>query len=84
MEIRSLFKKIFGNKTQTENYTEMRLMSGYEAMFTNVGHNVYDSKVVREVIDRIATNCAKLVPKHLQKGRHIYGDINYLLQVFIF
>lgn len=80
MEIRSLFKKIFGNKTQTENYTEMKLMSGYEAMFTNVGHNVYDSKVVREVIDRIATNCAKLVPKHLQKGRHIYGDINYLLE----
>lgn len=80
MEVRSLFNKIFGNKKQAENYTELKLMSGHEAIYTSIATNVYDSKVVREVIDRIATNCAKLVPKHLQKGRHIYGDINYLLE----
>lgn len=80
MEVRSLLKKIFGNKKQAENYTEMQLMSGYDAIYSNIGGNIYDSKVVREVIDRIATNCAKLVPKHLQKGRHVYGDINYLLE----
>lgn len=80
MEVRSLFKKIFGNRKQTENYTEMQLMSGYDAIYSNITGNIYDSKVAREVIDRIATNCAKLVPKHLQKGRHLYGDINYLLE----
>lgn len=80
MEVRSLFKKIFGNRKQTGNYTEMQLMSGYDAIYSNISGNIYDSKVAREVIDRIATNCAKLVPKHLQKGRHIYGDINYLLE----
>lgn len=80
MEIRSLFKKIFGDKKQVDNYTEMKLLSGYEANYTYIGDKLYDSKVVREVIDRIATNCAKLVPKHIKQGRHVKGEINYLLE----
>ncbi len=80
MEVRSLFKKIFGDKKQVVNFTELKLLSGYDANFTYVGDRLYDSKVVREVIDRIATNCAKLVPKHIKGGSHIYGQINYLLE----
>lgn len=80
MEIRSLFKKVFGKKEKIDNFTKMQLLSGYEAFYSNISDKVYDSKIAREVIDRIATNCGKLVPKHLQKGRHIYGDINYLLE----
>lgn len=79
-EKRSLFKMIFGNKKQTENLTGVKLLSGYNPSYTSVSRNVYDSKVAREVIDRIATNCAKLVPKHMRSGTHIYGDINYLLE----
>lgn len=79
-EKRSLFKMIFGNKKQTENLTGVKFLSGYNPIYTSLSANVYDSKVAREVIDRIATNCAKLIPKHMKNGTHIYGDINYLLE----
>ena len=81
-EKRSLFEMIFGKKKSesNSNYVKMQLLNGYDARFSTVAANVYESKVAREVIDRIATNCAKLIPKHLRKGVHIYGDINYLLE----
>lgn len=81
MEKRSLFKKIFGDKkTEKETLTQLKMLNGFLAQYTYVGERLYDSKVVREVIDRIATNCAKLVPKHIKQGRHVYGDINFLLE----
>ena len=80
MEIRSLFKKIFGNKKETETLTEFKTLNGFNAYYSLIGEKIYDNKVVREVIDRIATNCAKLVPKHVQNGRHVRGDIDFLLE----
>lgn len=84
MEKRNLFQKIFGKKketnTDTETYTKFELLNGYDAIFTNITDNPYQSKVAREVIDRIATHCAKLVPKHIKDGGHVYGAINYLLE----
>lgn len=83
-EKRSLFKMIFGNKKQTNTVTktEMQLLSGYDAKFTTIGSNIYNSKVARQCIDRIATHCAKLVPKHIQDSisNNIKGEINFLLQ----
>jgi len=81
-EKRSLFEKIFGNKEKSsdQDLFAYKMLSGYEAFFTNFGKNVYDSKVARTAIDRIATHGAKLTPKHMQKDVHILGDINYLLQ----
>ena len=82
-EKRSLFNMIFGNKKQTEvTKTQLQMLNGYNAQFTTLNDNTYDSKVARECIDRIATHCAKLVPKHIQDniGNNIKGDINFLLQ----
>ena len=83
-EKRSLFNMIFGNKNQTNTVTktELQLLSGYNAKFTTISSNIYDSKVARQCIDRIATHCAKLVPKHIQDsiGNNIKGEINFMLQ----
>lgn len=83
-ERRSLFNVIFGNKNQTNTVTktEMQLLSGYNAKFTTISSNIYDSKVARQCIDRIATHCAKLIPKHIKDsvGNNIKGEINFLLQ----
>lgn len=83
-EKRSLLNMIFGNKKQTNavTKTEMQLLSGYDAKFTTISSNIYDSKVSRQCIDRIATHCAKLIPKHIQGsiGNNIKGEINFLLQ----
>ena len=80
MEKRSLFNMIFGTKKQTEvTRTQLQM---YNAQFTTLNENTYDSKVARECIDRIATHCAKLIPKHIQNNicNNIKGDINFLLQ----
>lgn len=83
-EKRSLFNMIFGNKNQTNTVTktELQLLSGYNAKFTTINSNIYDSKVARQCIDRIATHCAKLIPKHIQDsiGNNIKGEINFMLQ----
>ena len=82
-ERRSLFKTIFGKKEQTEvTKTQLQMLNGYNAQFTTLKDGTYESKVARECIDRIATHCAKLLPKHIQdsSNNHIKGEINFLLQ----
>lgn len=83
-ERRSLFGMIFGNKQKTQLKTETRLqmLNSYNAVFTTISENTYDSKVARQCIDRIATHCAKLIPKHIQESisNHVKGEINFLLQ----
>ena len=84
-EKRSLFDMLFGKKKQYQNLTQtqFQMLNSYNAQFTTLGTDTYDSKVARECIDRIATNCAKLIPKHIQNSisNNIQGDINYLLSV---
>lgn len=82
-EKRNLFNMFFGkNKNQKITQTRLELMNSYNAEFTTLGNNTYDSKVARQCIDRIATHCAKLIPKHIQDNisNNIKGDINFLLQ----
>lgn len=82
-EKRSLFSAIFGNKKQTEiTKTQLQMLNSYNAQFTTLSNNTYDSKVARQCIDRIATHCAKLIPKHIKDSisNNIKGDINFLLQ----
>ena len=82
-ERRSLFSTIFGNKKQTEvTKTQLQMLNSYKAQFTTLSNNTYDSKVARQCIDRIATHCAKLIPKHIKESvsNNIKGDINFLLQ----
>lgn len=81
-EKRSLFGMIFGKKQTEVTKTQLQMLNGYNAQFTTLRGGTYDSKVARECIDRIATHCAKLLPKHIQDnmGNTIKGDINFLLQ----
>lgn len=82
-ERRNLFSTIFGNKKQTEiTKTQLQMLNSYNAQFTTLGNDTYDSKVARQCIDRIATHCAKLIPKHIKDSisNNIKGDINFLLQ----
>ena len=70
------------NQKQSVKQTRLEMLNSYNAEFTTLGNNTYDSKVARQCIDRIATHCAKLIPKHIQDNisNCIKGDINFLLQ----
>ena len=65
-ERRSLFGMIFGKKQTEVTKTQLEMLNCSNAQFSTVSDNIYDSKVARECIDRIATHCAKLLPKHIQ------------------
>lgn len=85
-ERRSLFNFIFGKKGDRQQngnvtQTQFQLLSGWNTQFSTLPEGTYNSKVARQVIDRIATHCAKLVPKHIQGNitNNIKGDINFLL-----
>lgn len=83
-EKRNLFNLIFGNKSnkkQNITQTQFQLLSGWNTQFSTLPEGTYNSKVARQVIDRIATHCAKLVPKHIQGNitNNVKGDINFLL-----
>ena len=82
-EKRSLFEIVFGKKQKNQNttQTQFQLLSGWNSQFTTLPEGTYNSKVARQAIDRIATHCAKLVPKHIKGSitNRINGDINFLL-----
>ena len=81
-EKRSLFGMIFGKKQTEVTRTQLQMLSGYNPQFTTLNENTYESKAARQCIDRIATHCAKLIPKHIQDtvSNNIKGEINFLLQ----
>lgn len=86
-EKRSLFNMVFGNKKPKDmNLTSvLKLLSGFNAVFSNVEENIEDNIIARECIDTIATHCAKMIPRHYQEKNgiknHIQGEINYILSV---
>lgn len=89
-EKRNLFNIFFGKNEKSKNneqpknikQTYLELLNSYDPEFTTLGNNTYESKVARQCIDRIATHCAKLIPKHIKDNisNNIKGEINFLLQ----
>lgn len=84
MERRSLFSFIFGKKQPSEReqtISKLQMLNGYMPEFATTSNHTYDYKTARECIDRIATHCAKLMPKHIKNtlSQNIKGDINRLL-----
>jgi HK97 family phage portal protein len=65
-----MFKSIF-NKTEytpeLQPYAPFKMLNGYEDYFTPWSGVSYDDATVRTCIDTIATNVAKLRPKHIRK-----------------
>jgi len=82
MEFRNLFDAVFGSKKKEPMLNSYKVLNGYDAIFTSISNDIYNSKVARTAIDRIATHSAKLTPKHIQNdiNHPIKGDINYILQ----
>ena len=82
---RSLFEFIFNVKKQKQDILQpqVKMLNSYDAQFTTLSGDTYDSKCARQCIDRIATHTAKLIPKHIKGtvSNNIKGDINYLLSV---
>lgn len=82
-EKRSLFNLIFGREKQapiTAQYLQM--LNNFNPMFTTFDGSIYNSKVARQCIDRIATYCAKLIPKHIKGSinNEVNLSINQLLK----
>lgn len=83
-EKRSLFSMIFGRfRPQTQDYTNLKMLSGYQPIFTMFGDNAYASDIVRAAVDAISRNGAKLKPKHIRKTEQdiiqMSSSIQYLL-----
>ena len=82
---RSLLDLFFGkSKKVTGEINRLQMISSFNPVFTSLGTDIYQSKVARQCIDRIATNIGKLVPKHIQtissdRVSYINGDINAIL-----
>ena len=82
MEKRSFLARLFNTRPRiVENTTTLQLLNGYNAVYTGVGSKEYDQKVARQCIDRIATHCAKLEPKHIESSlsKEVSSQVNYLL-----
>ena len=82
MEKRSFLQRLFNVRPRiVENTTQLQLLNGYNAVYTGIGNKEYDQKVARQCIDRIATHCAKLEPKHIESSlsKEVSSQINYLL-----
>lgn len=68
MARRSLFQMVFGTKQQDQSkyQTQLKLLNGYQAQWSNFDGDLYNNTQVRACIDAIARNSAKLNPKHIR------------------
>lgn len=84
MRKRSFLANLFNPAKQriVENVTQMQLLNGYGAVYTGISKDMYDEKVARQCIDRIATHVAKLEPKHIKASLSRVQDskVGFLLQ----
>lgn len=86
MKKRSIWDRIFGKEpNRLTNETQFKFMNGYTPVFTDFGDDPYTSDVVRSAIHAIASNAAKLKPKHIRRVdgnvEVIRGPIEKLLSV---
>lgn len=82
-EKRSLFSRIFGNRTNTEIGSYMKILNGYQAVWTKYDGKIYDNVDVRACIDAIARNGAKLNPRHIRKNSNGYENLDDDIQRII-
>jgi HK97 family phage portal protein len=77
---------MFGRKPRADTiYNQLKMLNGYNAVFTTWGNDPYSTDVVRSAVDAIARNAAKLKPKHIKRaGKEIQpvaGQVERVLQV---
>lgn len=81
--LRSLFSKIFGRDDGRQIGSELRMLNGYQATFTNFNGKLYETDQVRVCIDAIARNGAKLSPKHIRAKTREFKNLNGSIQRLI-
>ena len=64
----ALFDTVKGlvSRRHRERMRYAKLLDGFSPIFSQFGTNVYASDVVQMCIDKIATECSKLQPKHIR------------------
>ncbi|MDN4069944.1 phage portal protein [Paenibacillus vini] len=64
----AIWDKWFGKpKYEDKAFTQYQMMSGFTPVFNGFGKDAYASDVVRSAIHAIASNAAKLKPKHIRR-----------------
>lgn len=86
LERRSLFDRLLGRyDIPKRDLTRLQMMNGYTPQFTSFGDDAYSSDIVRATINAIATNAAKLKPKHIRRiggaVETVSSKVEYLLSV---
>ena len=80
--VRDFLNKFKNNRTK---YHILKLLSGLSPTFQKVSGKLEENIVARESIDTIATNIAKMTPRHYQQKKNgkvlVNGDINRLLSL---
>jgi HK97 family phage portal protein len=77
-------KNFFSNKNNI-NMQYAKMLNGYAPIFSQFGTDVYASDVVQTCIDIIATECSKLMPKHIRTDNSgmqtvVNGSLNRLFK----
>jgi HK97 family phage portal protein len=77
-------KNLFSSKNN-KNMQYAKMLNGYSPIFSQFGNDVYASDVVQTCIDIIATECSKLMPKHIRTDNNgmqtvVNGSLNRLFK----
>lgn len=60
------FVKNLFSKDDRSQMQYAKMLNGFSPVFSQFGQNIYASDVVQMCIDKIATECSKLQPKHIR------------------
>lgn len=67
-----IWSKVFGKWStkgaMNKPYSQYQSLNGYTPVFRGFGENAYESDVVRATVSAIATNAAKLKPRHVRRS----------------
>lgn len=82
MNFRDMFKNVFGHKPSANliNSTNFKLINDFQTDIQNFEGELYDIDTVRSCIHAIASNAAKLKPKHILSGQEKQTQLEKMLQ----
>ena len=66
MAFADFVKNMFASKEDKKQMQYAKFLDGNLAIFSQFGQNIYASDVVQNCIDVIATECSKLMPRHIR------------------
>ena len=69
---------LFGPSTKPTktDYASLQLLNGYNSQFTSFNGQIYQTMRVRQCIDAIARNGAKLTPKHIRTNSKKFEELD--------